>query len=460
MKARQADAIKRTSRSVASIVARIRADSQGWYMVLVLTVCYTLSFVDRQILSLLVGPMKADLGISDTQVGLLGGLAFSMFYALVGLPLGRLVDRSNRRNIIVAGVALWSAMTAACALARGFTGLFIARMGVGVGEATLNPAAASMIADTFPKERLASALSTFSMGIYLGAGGALLVGGLVVQAVSHTSFVDVPLLGSLASWRVAFLIVGFPGLLVALWVWTLREPTRQDVMLARDGVHATLTVRETIGELARRAGSVLGVSGGVMALAVALYAFMLWAPVYFQRIHGWTAQETGTRLGLVVLIGGCVGMQIGGRLADRWLRRGRRDAAVRLGALSALGGFFAFGLATLTQSSPWWTLALFVPGIVAIAMPGGTAYAALQMILPNQVRGQAVAVYLFITNLGGLTIGPLVPGVLNDYVLRSEQAVGMSLMLTLTGAMLVASLIFSFARRAYQRDYEFMHPTV
>lgn len=431
--------------------------SQGWYLVLVMTVCYTLSFIDRQILSLLVGPIKADLGISDTQVGLLGGLAFSLFYTFLALPLGRVVDHSNRRNVVVAGVAFWSAMTAACALARGFTGLFLARMGVGLGEATLNPAAVSMIADSFPKDRLASALSVYSMGIYLGAGSALLVGGLVIQAVAATPTLDLPLLGELASWRVTFLVVGLPGLLVALWVWTLREPPRHDALVSTAGASARLDVATTVRELSRRATSVLGISAGQLAFAVALYAFMLWAPVYFQRVHAWSARDTGTWLGLVVLVCGCAGMYAGGRLSDRWFRVGRRDSALLLGAWCGLGGGLAFGAAGLLPANPWAQLALFAPGIFALAMPAGSFYAALQIILPNQVRGQAVAFYLFVANLGGLTLGPLLPGVLNDYVFSSEAAVGQSLTLTLTVSMLVAAVVFAASRGAYRRHYALLH---
>jgi MFS family permease len=435
-----------------------REPTQGWYLVFVMTVCYTLSFIDRQILSLLVGPIKADLGISDTQVGLLGGLAFSLFYTFMALPLGRLIDRSNRRNIVVAGVAFWSAMTAACAFARGYTGLFLARMGVGLGEATLNPAAASMIADSFPRERLSSALSVYSMGIYLGAGSALLVGGAVIQAVAATPTLQLPIVGELASWRATFLIVGVPGLLVALWVWTLREPPRRGALVSSGGAHARLDVAATASELWRRVASLATISGGQLAFAVALYAFMLWAPVYFQRVHGWTAGDTGTRLGIVVLIFGCAGMYTGGRIADRWFGNGQRDAALRLGAWCGFVGCAAFGAAGLLENRPWLQIALFAPGIFALAMPAGCCYAALQLVLPNQVRGQAVAIYLFVANLGGLTLGPLLPGVMNDYVFTSEAAVGRSLAITLAGAMLAAGLVFAMGRGGYRRDYALSHP--
>jgi MFS family permease len=436
----------------------ITAAHYSWYVVAVLTVCYTLSFIDRQILSLLVGPIKADLHISDTQVGLLGGLAFSLFYTLMGLPLGRMVDRYNRRNLVAIGVFFWSAMTAACAFTRSFAGLFLARMGVGLGEATLNPAAVSMIADSFPKERLASALSTYSMGIYLGAGLALLVGGFVIQSVAHMPVLHLPLVGAVAPWRLTFLIVGLPGIMVALWAMTLREPGRLHALVAASGERATLDLRQTLSEITRRLGSVLGISVGQMIVAIGLYAFLLWSPAFLQRVHGWSAQQTGTRLGIVVLVGGCIGMYLGGRLADRWLMAGHRDAALRLCAFSAIGASVAFGLAFLMRDSPWWTLAFFLPGLAMMAMPAGVCYAALQMILPNQVRGQAVAFYLLVANLGGLTLGPLLPGLLNDYVFHSEGAVGESMLLTVVIATFIAGLIFAASRRYYRRDYAIMHP--
>ena len=425
------------------------------YLLLILTLCYTLSFIDRQILSLLVGPIKADLGISDTQVGLLGGLAFSLFYTLLGLPIGRLVDRYSRRNIISAGVFVWSLATAACAFARGFGGLFAARMGVGIGEATLNPAAVSMIADSVPKDKLASAMSFYGMGIYLGSGLAFLIGGSLVHAVSGTQSISLPIGGAIAPWRVTFLIVGIPGIIASLLALTLREPARRGMVASTAG-STRLSVRETVRELRLRTASVAGISFGLMAQAVALYAFMLWSPVVLQRSHDWAPQDTGLVMGILVLIGGCIGMFAGGRISDRGLRAGRRDAALRLASLSSLMGGLIFVALFFALRWDWATVLLYFPGVMLLAMPAGSCYAASQMILPNQVRGQAVALVLFIANLGGLTIGPLLPGVLNDYVFHDEKALGISLAITLTASCFAAAAIFAAARPSYRRDHETM----
>ena len=171
----------------------------AWFVVGVLMLAYMNSFIDRQILSLLVEPIRADLGISDTQVSLLAGLAFSIFYTLMGVPLARLADQSNRRNIILVGIGSWSIMTALCGAAQNFWQLFLARIGVGVGEAALSPAAFSMIADYFPKQRLARAISVYSMGVYFGAGLALMIGGVVIKMVSALPPTVLPVIGEVLS---------------------------------------------------------------------------------------------------------------------------------------------------------------------------------------------------------------------------------------------------------------------
>jgi MFS family permease len=189
----------------------------AWYVVFALTAIYMLSFMDRQILSLLVGPLKRDLGISDTRVGLLQGLAFGLFYTFMGLPLGRIADRRSRRNLIAAGLVLWSFFTSLCSVANNFWSLFLARMGVGVGEASLSPAAYSLISDYFPREKLGAAISVFYMGVFVGTSLSLLVTGQVIDAMAHTPLITLPLLGTIASWRITFLFVGLPGFCSFPW---------------------------------------------------------------------------------------------------------------------------------------------------------------------------------------------------------------------------------------------------
>ncbi len=196
----------------------------AWYVVGVLTLLYAFSFIDRQIFSLLVGPLRRDLHIGDAKMSLLIGFRFALFYTFFGIPLGRLADIYSRRLIIATGLVLWSGFTASCGLAQTFETMLLLRMGVGVGEAALSPAAYSLITDYFPRERLATALSVYSMGIYVGSGMAYLLGGLVVAYASTQAMWTIPLLGAVHPWQIIFLMVGLPGIAVAPLLFTVNEP--------------------------------------------------------------------------------------------------------------------------------------------------------------------------------------------------------------------------------------------
>ena len=420
------------------------------YALIVLMVCYTLSFVDRQVLSLLVGPMKRDLAISDTEVGLLQGLAFALFYTTLGLPMGRVADTRSRRLLICVGVLLWSVMTVLCAAANSFWSLFFARMGVGVGEAALAPAAFSLITDYFSKAQLGRALSVYSMGIFIGSGLALLVGGSVVQATLRMPAVDLPLLGLVASWRLTFLFVGAPGLVVALWMATVREPARRGLLRTHDGRAATPTLRAVIEQIRVRWQSVLGISLAMVFQSTCTYGLTAWTPAFFQRVHGWTAAEIGRALGLLLICFGCLGMYVGGALTDYWRRRGMAEAPMRVGVISAVGTGVLL-VAALLASSPTLTLALFAPALVFLGLPMGVSYAALQWILPNQVRGQVSALFLLVLNLGGITMGPLLPAAIGDYIFHSERMIGVSLAISIGLAATAQLLAWLLTVRPYRR---------
>jgi MFS family permease len=424
----------------------------AWYVVFILMLCYALSLIDRQILSLLVEPMKRDLHISDTRIGLLQGLSFALFYTLAGLPLGRIADTHNRRNLITVGIVAWSALTSACSAANSFWALFFTRMGVGVGEATLSPAAFSLIADYFPPGQLGVALSVYSMGIYIGSGLALIVGGEVVQSLVRRPELTLPMLGRIASWRATFLVVGLPGLLIALLVRTIREPQRRYLQRTADGQASQLGVGEFLQQLWLRLGSVAGVSLGMVFQAMGGYAFLAWAPTFLQRTYGWSPGHSGRTLGSLTLVCGCLGMYIGGSLCDRWQRQGLPEAPLRVGVASAVGAAVFFPLA-LTVSSPAWATGLFAPAILLLALPIGCSYAALQLILPNQLRGQVSALFLFILSLGGLSLGPLLPGLLTDHFFHNEKRIGSALAVTMAGAAILMGVTFRATYRPYREHF-------
>lgn len=426
----------------------------AWYVVFVLMICYTLSFIDRQILSLLVAPIKQDLGISDARIGLLQGLAFAVFYTLLGLPLGRIADRRSRRNLIAVGVFFWSLMTAVCSFASSFGSLFLARMGVGVGEATLGPAAFSLISDYFPKERLGKALSVYSAGIFIGAGMANIVGGTVSQAAIKMPPVSLPILGTIAPWRLTFLIVAIPGLLVGLLVYSVREPLRRNLLRGADGQISQLGLREVFGHLMLRWRSVVGVSMGLSAQAMCNYAVQAWAPTFFIRVFGWNLRQTGIVLGVMILTAGCIGMYVGGTLCDRWQRKGISEAPLKVGVVGTLSAGLFFCLAMSIQEVAW-TVTMLVPALFFLAMPVGSSYAALQLIFPNQLRGQVSALLLFTINIGGLIMGPWLVGILND--LMGLKMVGYSLAITVGLASLASASLFRATYGPYRTHYKMMH---
>ena len=245
----------------------------AWYVVFVLLIAQMFSFLDRMIMGLLVGPIRESFAISDTQYSLLAGLAFSLFYAVMGLPLARIADLGNRRNLISAGIAVWSFMTALCGLAHGYWTLFAARVGVGVGEATLGPAAYSMIADYFPKSLLARALSVYMIGVTLGSGLAYMVGGAVVGYVSNMDEIIVPVLGEMEGWQLTFFIVGVPGLLISILVaTTVREPERQGV--AADDSYLPLS--DVVSYVMAKKRAYLGHIFGISIFIMVVYALNLW----------------------------------------------------------------------------------------------------------------------------------------------------------------------------------------
>ena len=423
----------------------------AWYVVFVLMLCYALSLIDRQILSLLVAPMKRDLHINDTRIGLLQGLSFALFYTLAGLPLGKLADSHSRRTIITSGVVAWSLLTAACSTARNFWSLFLTRMGVGVGEAALSPAAFSLIADAFPIEQLGLALSVYSMGIYLGSGIAMIVGGSVVQSLSRTPTLTLPVLGTIASWRATFLMVGLPGLLVALLTFTIREPQRRSLL--RAGGDATQAPLRVVWEqLRQRIGSFAGISLGMVFQALCGYAFLAWGPTFLQRTYAWSPGQAGHTLGALTLLFGCAGMYLGGSLCDHWQRRSIPEAPLRVAVLSATGTFVFFPVA-VAIGNPGCTMVLLAAAIFFLAMPIGCSYAAVQLIFPNQVRGQVSALFLFILSLGGLSLGPLLPGLLNDYYFHSEKKIGASMAMTIGAASLLMLVICFVTYRPYRAHY-------
>jgi MFS family permease len=423
-----------------------RSLAYAWFVVAVLMVAYVFSFIDRQILNLLVGPIRKDLGISDTQMSLLMGFSFAIFYTICGIPLGRIADSRSRRGLVAAGVVVWSAMTAACGLTRHYWQLFLCRIGVGVGEAALSPAAYSMIADYFPRELRATALSVYSMGIYLGSGMAFLLGGLVVKFASAQGVIELPLIGATRPWQVVFFIVGGAGVLFSLCFLMIREPVRQ-------GAHAGVAVplRKVLAYLNLNRRTVLCHNLGFALLAFASYGASAWTPTFFVRTYDWDMGTVGVVYGSVVMVFGASGIVFGGRLADWLLRRGYPDATLRVGMWGAIA-CIPFGTLYPLMPTPELAVIMLIPTVFCLSMPFGVAPAAIQEIMPNAMRGQASAVYLFIVNLIGLGTGPTAVALFTDYVFHDDNAVRYSLLIVGAAAQLVAIALLASGLRPYRES--------
>jgi MFS family permease len=443
--------------SVALPSAQVYPGSRtAWYTVLILMLCYTLSYADRQILAFLVGPLKHDLHLTDTQIGLLQGLAFALVYTVFGLPMGALADRLSRRNLIAMGVLAWSVMTSLSSVARSFLWLAAARTGVGLGEATLSPCAFSMITDSFPRERLSSALSIYTMGIQLGSGLALVIGGIVVQAVSQLHPIALPLAGPIAAWRVTFLIVGVPGLLVVLLLATLREPPRRTALVDAQGAALRVGALETLALIRTRWRSTAGIALMISCQATCNYALLSWGPAFFDRVHHWPKDRIGLVLGLTTLGCGCLGLLTGGSASDRWQSKGVSDAPLRVGFISLVGMMLTLAPAMLCREASW-TVALLVPAVFFIGLPIGSGYAAVQLIFPNQARGFASAIIIFAVALIGLGAGALLPGLLNDRLFHDGQRIGASIAIRVAAASLIGMIAVLVTLPTYRSDHHAVH---
>jgi MFS family permease len=415
----------------------------------VLTLVYVFSFIDRQILSLLVRPLRRDLQITDTEVSVLMGFSFAVFYTFCGIPLGRLADTRSRRSIVAAGLVFWSAFTGLCGLARNFAQMLLFRVGVGVGEAALSPSAYSLITDYFPKEKLGTAISVYSMGIYIGAGMSYLLGGIVVRFASAQEAWILPLVGAVRPWQVIFLAVGLPGILVAPLVYSIREPLRRGIVRQASLVPAA----HAFAYMLENKRTLLCHTFGFGLLSLTSYASGAWVPEFFRRNYHWDIPHTGIVYGSLVIIFGSIGIVGAGKIADLLRARGIPQANMLVGMLVALIAIPVSCLLYLAPSAGWATLWL-APGCLLAAAPFGIAAAAIQQMMPNPMRGQASAVYLFIINMIGLGLGPTAVAVCMQYLFRRDDAVNYSLLVVHLAALTFAAILLGGGLKPFLRSLE------
>ncbi len=402
-----------------------------YYVLAMLIVVYTFNFVDRQILGILKDSIQVDLGLTDTQVGLMGGIAFAALYSTLGIPIAWLADRFSRTSIMTGALALWSGFTAACGLATGFWSLFAMRMGVGVGEAGGVAPAYSLISDYFPPKQRARALAAFSFGIPLGMGLGILAGGLIAAHVD---------------WRVAFIVVGLAGLLIApVFKLTVRDPQRG----AFDGEPGSAPVKAAsfaaVFRLVTRKAGFWLLAFGAASSSVCGYGVAFWLPTFFQRSLGLTLTETAWYYSAITFIGGIAGIWLGGSLADRFGGKSKNAYAIvpAICFLIALPFFF------LSLNAPSLALAFplfLIPTALNLAWLG-PVITAVQHLAPAHMRATASAMFLLINNLVGIALGTYYFGWMSDLLkpvfgqesIRYAIYSGGAFYLVAAGLMLLAS---------------------
>jgi MFS family permease len=421
--------------------------SRSWYALFVLAFGYIFAFLDRSVVGLIAPDITADFGLTDTQMGLLQGLAFALLYTLVGLPMGWIVDRFNRKWLLAGGMAVWSGMTALCGTAGSFAQLFLFRLGVGVGEATLNPCSSSLIADLFkPKDRpRAFALYTMATA-FAGLTTALIVG-VVLASLRNTPTVDVPLLGELKKWQVVFLAVGLPGLIPAfLLAFTVPEPPRSGLAAKVKG-RATWT--ETREFLMR---SKLGLGCTVLAAALVLleiYAAAYWHPTIMLRQFGWTPLETVMTLNLFGACCGVVSAYTAATLTN-WFKRKGHPEAVLLTIMVGVVGCTVFGALGPLMPTAELAAAVLITKSFFVNYPPAAAITAINEVTPNEHRGITTSLYVILTGLVAQGIGPFSVGAISDSVFGDPKAIGPSLSIVVFATGAIAAVLLLVARRSYR----------
>jgi MFS family permease len=398
------------------------------------------SFVDRQVVAIVVDPMQADLGIGDAQIGWLYGV-FAVFYAIAAWPIALLADRGSRKHIIAVGIFFWSVMTVACGLSRQFWQVFVARIGVGVGEASLGPATVSMVGDLFPRSQIPLALSIFQTAAVMGSGIAFIVGGVVLEMVQHAEPLRLPVIGTLKPWQQTFVYVGLPGFALAVVFLLLREPAR------RQPVTNTSPLPALRGFYGANTRAIVFHHLGFLSFALLGYAFVFWSVSFFVRVHGVEAASAAQTFGWIFLVTGPIGPVAAALFAGYLNQRGRADGNILAGLVA---GCLAVPCIIAIQFAPSaaWAYVLYVPAMICVNAPFGLANGSLPVIAPAAIHAQVAAIYLFVVSMGNL-LGPPIAGFFNETVFPEIQGVRYSIVSVTVIFGVLGGVCLQLARRPY-----------
>lgn len=435
----------------ASQTAASVGPARAWYAVSVLLAAYIFSIMDRQILTLLVGPIQRTLGVNDTLIGLLHGFTFAAFYGVMGLPIARLIDRGNRRTLIAIGIVVWSLATAASGLANDYWHLLAARIAVAVGEAVLIPGTVSLVADLFTPDKRGRAMGVFGAAGPVGSGVGLFAGGLILSAYTLSQPV-LPFLGAIEPWQATFIAVGLSGVVVAVFMLAVPEPRAAKRETAGNGAPPSESVNVPVAQVRDyivrngRTFSAFIVGAGVFYMSV--YGFAGWAPTYFVRHFHWSYQEIGKLFGLLMLVAGPAGTLFASWLGERWIRRRIVHGYLRVAMLGTCGvtasGCGMVLVATATSAAILMGIAAFF-GMFLF----GLGPAIVAQITPAPMRGQVAALFSGAVNLLGAGLGPVTIGLITDYVLRDRNAIGNAMLIVFLCAGVLAFLLLRSGIRSY-----------
>lgn len=415
----------------------------------VLVVAAMVSFIDRQVLAIVVDPMKEDVGLTDTDISWLYS-GYAIFYALAGFPLARLADTRNRKWLIAAGVFAWSVMTIATGLTRHYTLILLARIGVGVGEAVLQPAANSLAGDLFPRHRIPLALSVFQTGVIVGSALAFIVGGVVLSFMQGLSDNTFPLIGQLHPWQLTFLVVGLPGFVVLLLLAPLREPARRTA----GGRHAhrqnRVPLTEVVAFYRTQWKTMIFHHFGFLSLALAGTAAFFWTVSFFTRVHGVSPANAAQGFGWILLIFGSLGTIWAGVMVSWLARRGRKDAAIIVGIM---GGATTIPIMFVIQlmPTPFWAFVMYAPAMFFVNAPFGVVYGALPLITPTTIRAQVASIYMLVSACG-TAFGPVIAALCNDHLFPGQDGVRYSLMTVTSVFGLIGVTLLCLGRKHYARS--------
>ena len=408
------------------------------------------AFIDRQIPAMLVEPIKQDFSLNDSQIALLGGAAFSIFYAIMALPIGYAVDRYKRVNVLGTGIFVWSLMTTLAGLANSFGRLFGARIGVAVGEAVMAPVSVSLVSDYFPQNKQGKPMGIITAGVYIGIGATLIGGGYLIDYLTDIGGITIPGIGYFKPWQATFLVVGIPGILISIAAFMLHEPRRLGLAQTPEKDSKSINI---FSHLIKNKSTLIPMFAGLIFMALIFYSFTFWAPSMMVRTHGLSLTEVGFSLGIITIISSILGTISSGAVVDYLRSKGRTDAPIRTAMFACIFAMPAICLAPIVENVvvAWILIGIYLFFISSFAPIG---LLAVSGVSSNEVKGQMAAVHAFLMMAFGLSLGPQITAFFTDFILQDESKLGLAVSLTGGLVLPIAAVCFWMSLKRYRKAYD------